>query len=249
MVNGDVSTASVIDRTTGAGALIILPTLNERENLAEIVASVLQTAPAAEILIVDDQSQDGTAEVADSLAKADPRVHVEHRTSRFGLGPAYVHGFQWALRHPCKAVVQMDADFSHRPEHLSAFFEAIAEADLVLGSRYVPGGKTEGWAPHRLALSRGGNLYAKTVLGLHPRDLTGGFKCFRKETLAAIDLGAVTSVGYGFQIEVTARVLKAGFRVVEIPITFPDRTRGTSKMSLRTVGEALLGVWSFRQLR
>ncbi len=245
MVNGSVLNPSV----RGAGALIILPTLNESENLADMVAAVFAVASSCEILIVDDASADGTGAIADELATADPRVHVLHRTTEFGLGPAYVAAFRWALDHSCSHVVQMDVDFSHRPEHLPAFFAAIADADLVLGSRYIPGGRTEGWAPYRLALSRGGNLYARTVLGLDPQDLTGGFKCFRKTTLAGIDLGGISSVGYGFQIEVTARVLAAGFRVREIPIVFPDRTRGVSKMSLRTLGEALIGVWKFRRRR
>lgn len=231
----------------GAGALVVLPTYNEALNLPLIVPAVLAVLPAAHVLVVDDLSPDGTGALADALALADPRVHVLHRAGPRGLGPAYLAGFRWALERPYTHIFEMDADGSHPPRYLPAMLAAAREHDLVLGCRYMPGGGIEGWGPHRLALSRGGNLYARGVLGLPYRDLTGGFKCFRREVLEAIDLEAVRSQGYGFQIELTWRAWQRGFRIGEVPIIFPDRERGESKMSLNIAWEALVGVWRLRR--
>ncbi len=231
----------------GAGALVVLPTYNEALNLPLIVPAVLTVLPAAHVLVVDDLSPDGTGALADALALADARVHVLHRAGPRGLGPAYLAGFRWALERPYTHIFEMDADGSHPPRYLPAMLAAAREHDLVLGCRYMQGGGIEGWGPHRLALSRGGNLYARGVLGLPYRDLTGGFKCFRREVLEAIDLEAVRSQGYGFQIELTWRAWQRGFRIGEVPIVFPDRERGESKMSLNIAWEALVGVWRLRR--
>ncbi len=231
----------------GTGALVIHPTYNERENLPGVTAAVLAELPGAHILVVDDHSPDGTGEIADALAAADPRIHVLHREGPRGLGPAYLAGFAWALEHDYAFIFEMDADFSHQPRHLPQLLAAAQSWDLVLGCRYMPGGGVEGWGMHRRLLSRGGNLYARLVLGLPHRDLTGGFKCFRRAVLAGLDLGAVQAAGYGFQIELTWRALQAGFSVGEVPIVFPDRTAGRSKMNLSIFGEALVGVWRLRR--
>ncbi|MBM4372642.1 MAG: polyprenol monophosphomannose synthase, partial [Deltaproteobacteria bacterium] len=229
--------------------LIIVPTYNERENLPALVDAVFRQVPAAEILVVDDGSPDGTGLVADGLAASDPRVHVLHRGVKEGLGRAYVAGFRWALERDFAFVFEMDCDFSHRPEHLPEFLEAIRDADLVLGSRRVPGGGTRGWTLRRKLISWGGSAYARAVLGLPYRDLTGGFKCFRREVLEALDLDGLLSYGYCFQIELTWRAHLAGFRIREIPIVFPDRTRGQSKMSGAIFREALVTVWALRRSR
>ncbi|MCB9745843.1 MAG: polyprenol monophosphomannose synthase [Alphaproteobacteria bacterium] len=229
-----------------ADTLIVLPTYNEVENLGAIVPAIRAALPEADLLIVDDLSPDGTGALADRLARRDPSVSVLHREGPRGLGPAYLAGFRLALSRGYARVVEMDADFSHQPHYLPALIEASANADLALGSRYVPGGGIRGWGPHRLALSRFGNLYARAVLGVPVRDLTGGFKCFRREVLEAIPLDRVRTQGYGFQIELTWRALQRGFRVVEVPIVFPDREVGASKMSLAICGEALTGVWRMR---
>jgi dolichol-phosphate mannosyltransferase len=196
---------------------------------------------------LDSEIRAMTGALADALALADPRVHVLHRAGPRGLGPAYLAGFRWALERPYTHIFEMDADGSHPPRYLPAMLAAAREHDLVLGCRYMRGGGIEGWGPHRLALSRGGNLYARGVLGLPYRDLTGGFKCFRREVLEAIDLEAVRSQGYGFQIELTWRAWQRGFRIGEVPIVFPDRERGESKMSLNIAWEALVGVWRLRR--
>jgi dolichol-phosphate mannosyltransferase len=236
---------------TGAGALVILPTFNEVENLGRIVPAVLAVLPDARVLVVDDQSPDGTGDLADELAAADPRVSVLHRTGPRGLGPAYLDGFAVALRDPSvQAVFEMDADFSHPPRYLPDFLVALRDWDVVLGCRYMDGGGVEGWGLHRRLLSRGGTAYARAVLGLPFRDLTGGFKCFRRSVLEELQrTGALQSVrprGYGFQIEVTWRVWNHGFRIGEVPIVFPDRIHGQSKMSVAIMHEALLGVWRMR---
>ncbi len=238
----------VPDATHGdGGPIIVLPTFNEAENLPRIVPAVLKALPGGRVLIVDDHSPDGTGDIADRLAAEDARVQVSHRSGPRGLGPAYLHGFALCLEDPtCTHILEMDADFSHQPKYLPGFLAAAQEADLVLGCRYMPGGGIEGWAPHRLAISRLGNRYARTILGLKLRDLTGGFKCFRREVLETIDLSAVRSVGYGFQIELTWRAIQAGFKVTEIPIVFPDRTAGESKMSPRIMHEAMLGIIRMR---
>jgi len=227
--------------------LIVVPTYNERENLAALLDAVFKQVPVADILVVDDSSPDGTGEIADGLAAEDARIHVMHRTEKEGLGKAYVAGFKWALARGYAYVFEMDCDFSHRPEHLPEFLEAINGADLVLGSRRVEGGGTEGWGVSRKLISWGGSFYARSVLGLPYRDLTGGFKCFRREVLEALDLDGLLSYGYCFQIELTYRAHLQGFRVREIPIIFPDRTRGESKMSGAIFKEAFFTVWKLRK--
>ncbi len=232
--------------TTTREALVCLPTYNERENLEPICGAILRAAPAVDILVIDDSSPDGTGEIADRLAAGEPRIHVLHRAGKEGLGKAYLAGFDWALSRGYRLVLEMDADFSHDPERLPALLAAVEGADLVLGSRYVPGGGTVNWGLGRRVLSQGGSLYARTILGLSVRDLTGGFKCFRREVLEAIDLGSVSCTGYAFQIELTYRAVRRGFRVVEVPIVFADRRVGQSKMSRRIVLEALQRVWAIR---
>ena len=213
-------------------ALVIIPTYNEAANIAQIVPRVLEQDPRLEVLIVDDNSPDGTGAVADRLAGGNPRLHVLHREGKKGLGRAYVAGFRWALERDYAYVFEMDADFSHDPKHLPAFLAAIQEADLVLGSRYLNRRATVvNWPMSRLLLSYGANIYARWVTGLKLYDATGGFKCFRRRVLEAIDLGAVHSNGYSFQIEMSFRAWRLGFRIKEIPIVFVDRADGTSKMS------------------
>jgi len=232
---------------TNAGrACVVLPTYDERENLPAIVPAILATSPELDVLVVDDDSPDGTGLLADQLAVREPRVRVLHRARKEGLGRAYLAGFEVALRAGYGRILEMDADFSHEPGRLPALLAASRDADLVLGSRYVPGGGTSHWGVWRRLLSRGGSLYARIILGVHVRDLTGGFKCFRREVLERIDLPTVTSAGYAFQIELTWRALRAGFRVVEVPIVFADRRIGQSKMSRAIVFEALWKVWLIR---
>lgn len=231
-----------------ASCLIIVPTYNERENIGELTQAIFAAAPDVHILIVDDNSPDGTGAIADDLAKADPRIRVAHREGKLGLGTAYIHGFKFALREGYDYVMEMDADFSHQPKYIPDFLREIESHDLVLGSRYVSGGGTQDWGLTRQLISKGGNLYARTVLGVNFRDMTGGFKCFRRRVLQALDLDRIRSEGYAFQIECTYRAHKKGFLIKEIPIVFPDREVGTSKMSRRIVVEALLGVWRFRFL-
>jgi dolichol-phosphate mannosyltransferase len=219
-------------------ALVVLPTYNEAENLAQVVKAILAASERIEILVVDDSSPDGTGELADSLASAEPRVHVLHRAKKEGLGRAYLAGFRWALAHPYRLVLEMDADFSHNPDYLPELLKGAEQADLVLGSRYVAGGGTRNWGLIRRFISRGGSLYARTILGVDVRDLTGGFKCFRRETLERLDLESVRSEGYSFQIELTYRALNLGLRVLEVPIVFVDRRVGKSKMSRHIFAEA-----------
>jgi len=227
-------------------ALVCLPTYDERENLAPMVAAILAQVPTLEILVIDDNSPDGTGKIADELAARDRRVHVLHRAGKEGLGKAYLAGFAWALQRDYRLVLEMDCDFSHDPKYLPAMLAAAGEVDLVLGSRYVAGGGTVNWGWLRKLISRGGSLYARTILGLKVRDLTGGFKCFRREVLEAIDLATVQCTGYAFQIELTYRASRRGFRIREVPITFVDRRVGHSKMSRRIVLEAIRKVWSIR---
>jgi dolichol-phosphate mannosyltransferase len=231
---------------SGRRTLICLPTYDERENLGPMVEAILAQVPQVEILVVDDNSPDGTGQIADAIAARQPRVHVLHRQGKEGLGKAYLAAFAWALARDYGLVLEMDCDFSHHPRYLPAMLQAAEEADLVLGSRYVPGGGTVNWGLGRKAISRGGSFYARTILGLQVRDLTGGFKCFRREVLEAIDLASVEATGYAFQIELTFRAVRKGFRVREIPIVFEDRRVGHSKMSRRIVLEALRKVWSIR---
>ncbi len=227
-------------------ACVVLPTYNERENLPAIVPAILSAAAELDVLIVDDGSPDGTGELADALAAGDPRVTVLHRQKKEGLGRAYLAGFAEVLQRGYGRILEMDADFSHAPAKLSELLAASRTADVVLGSRYVEGGGTVNWGLGRRALSKGGSFYARTILGLGVRDLTGGFKCFRREVLEKLDLKSVRSSGYAFQIELTYRAVRRGFTVVEIPITFVDRRVGKSKMSRRIVAEALWMVWKLR---
>ena len=228
-------------------AWLVLPTYNEAGNIERFVAAVRGNLPdSARILIVDDNSPDGTGELADRLAAADERVSVLHRPGKEGLGPAYIAGFRRALAAGAGLVLEMDSDFSHDPAQLPRLLEASEHADLVIGSRYVPGGSAAEWSAPRLAISRGGSAYARLVLGVKVRDLTGGFKCFRREVLEALDLDAVQAKGYAFQVELTYRAIRQGFSVVEVPITFRDREVGSSKMSKAIVAEA---VWRIPLLR
>jgi dolichol-phosphate mannosyltransferase len=227
--------------------LVVTPTYNERDNLPDLVAAVHRAAPEVELLIVDDASPDGTGPLADALAAADPRLHVVHREGKLGLGTAYVEGFRYALAHGYDVVFEMDADLSHDPAYIPVFLDAIASgADVVLGSRNIPGGGVEGWGLGRHALSKGGSLYARTILGVGVRDLTTGFKAYTRRALVAIDPGSVRSNGYSFQIETTYRALRKGLRVVEVPIVFVDRRAGRSKMSRRIFAEAIVEVWRLR---
>jgi dolichol-phosphate mannosyltransferase len=233
-----------------ADVWLVLPTYDEAENLEPLVTAARSALPAgSRILVVDDASPDGTGEIADRLAAADDRLEVLHRGSKEGIGPAYVAGFRRALGGGAELVVQMDADFSHDPADIPRLLAAAEEADLVIGSRYVNGGSVADWGPLRRTISRGGSAYARGVLGVEVRDLTGGFKAIRRQVLEAIDLGSISSLGYAFQVEVTYRAIRAGFRVAEVPITFRDRRVGESKMSGGIVVEAALGVPRMRMRR
>lgn len=230
-----------------AANLVIIPTYNERDILRSIVEAALAELDDAHVLIVDDNSPDGTGELADELVEQDDRVSVLHRPDKLGLGTAYLAGFRYALERDYAAVFEMDADFSHDPRCLPELMAALEQgADLVLGSRYVPGGRTENWGLVRRLISRGGNVYARAILGVDPHDLTSGFKCFRREVLEAVDLGSIRSEGYAFQIEMTFRALQLGFTVAEVPITFVDQRGGESKMSWAIFAEA---VWVPCRLR
>jgi dolichol-phosphate mannosyltransferase len=228
-------------------ALLCIPTYNERENIESIVRAVLEADGRTDVLVVDDASPDGTGELADALARQSSRVHVLHRAGKAGLGRAYLAAFRWGLERGYRFLLEMDADWSHHPRYLPSLLDrAASDAALVLGSRWVPGGGTLNWGLGRRLISKGGSLYARLVLGLPIRDLTGGFKCFRAEVLRAIDLDSVHSTGYAFQIELTYRAIRRGFRVVEVPIVFEDRRVGQSKMSRAIVLEALFMVWKIR---
>jgi dolichol-phosphate mannosyltransferase len=227
--------------------LVVTPTYNERDNLPELLRAVHAVAPAAHLLVVDDASPDGTGALADAFAAEDPRVAVLHRPGKLGLGTAYVDGFLHALAHGYDVVFEMDADLSHDPAYLPRFLEAIAAgADVVIGSRNVVGGSVEGWGLGRHVLSKGGSLYARTILGVGTRDLTTGFKAYTRRALEAIDPATLRSNGYSFQIETTYRALRRGMRVVEVPIVFVDRRAGRSKMSRRIFAEAIAEVWRLR---
>lgn len=228
-------------------ALVIVPTYNERFNIARLIPAVLAQDPSLDMLIVDDASPDGTGGVVDAIAANNNRVNVLHREGKLGLGTAYIAGFRWALERKYDLVFEMDADFSHNPERLPEFLETVKDADLVLGSRYQ-GGRVNvvNWPMSRLFLSYAANIYARAVTGLPVSDTTGGFKCFRRNVLESIDLNSVRSNGYAFQIEMSFRAWKRGFRLVEIPIIFVDRTEGVSKMSKRIVREAVWMVWRLR---
>ena len=226
--------------------LIIVPTYNERENLPRLLETISGVLPEAHVLIVDDASPDGTGKIADARAAEDDRIHAIHREGKLGLGTAYLAGFEWALARDYTYIFEMDADFSHDPAALPRFLDAARDADLVLGSRWIPGGGIVGWPIHRKMISKFGSLYARTVLGVDVRDLTGGFKCFHRRVLQAIGLETVRTIGYGFQIELTFRALQQGFKIVEIPIQFTDRIAGKSKMSANIFSEAAAMVWKLR---
>ena len=219
--------------------LVVIPTYNERDNLEPLLSRLHEVAPAAHVLVVDDASPDGTGELADKLAAADERVRVLHRPGKAGLGAAYLAGFADGLQGSYEVVVEMDADGSHAPEDLPTLLAALGDADLVIGSRYVPGGRVVNWPTHRQWLSRGGNLYSRLALGVPIRDITGGYRAFRREVLEELALGDVASQGYCFQVDMAWRAVQAGFRVREVPITFTERERGSSKMSQTIVAEAL----------
>ena len=224
-----------------------MPTYNEKFNIARLIPSILAQDASLDVLVVDDGSPDGTGAIVDGIAANNPRVHIIHRASKLGLGTAYLAGFRWALERKYDLVFEMDADFSHNPERLPEFLEAIKEADLVLGSRYQNGHvNVVNWPMSRLFLSYCANIYARGITGLPVFDATGGFKCFRRNVLESIDLSSVKSNGYAFQIEMSYRVWKRGFRLVEIPIIFVDRTEGVSKMSKRIMREAIWMVWRLR---
>ena len=221
---------------------VIVPTYNERDNLELIVGRIRASVPAADILVVDDNSPDGTGEIADKLAAGDPQVHVLHREGKAGLGAAYIAGFAWGLDRGYAALVESDADGSHDPADLPAMLAALEDADLVIGSRYVPGGTTVNWPRSREILSRGANIYANVMLGLGVHDATAGYRAYRAQTLRSIGLDEVESQGYCFQIDLTLRTAQEGFTIREVPITFTERARGASKMSRAIVIEALLRV-------
>jgi dolichol-phosphate mannosyltransferase len=227
--------------------LVVVPTYNERVNLPLVVPAILQQDPRIDVLVVDDNSPDGTGQLADEVAASTPRVHVLHRPNKSGLGKAYLAGFQWALANGYDLIFEMDADFSHDPKFLGDFVRAAANADLVIGSRYRAGVvNVINWPISRLLLSIGANQYARWITGLPLADSTGGFKCFRREVLEAIDFEKVRSNGYAFQIEMSFRAWKKGFRLVEVPIVFTDRVEGQSKMNKRIVREAIWMVWWLR---
>jgi dolichol-phosphate mannosyltransferase len=228
-------------------ALVIVPTYNERANIARLIDAVLAQDERIDMLIVDDGSPDGTGAIVEEIRAVNPRVHLLERARKMGLGTAYVAGFRWALARDYAYVLEMDADFSHDPAHLPQFLAAIEGADLVLGSRYQEGRVTVvNWPINRLILSYMANVYARAITGLHVWDATGGFKCFRRSVLEAIDLDHVRSNGYAFQIEMTFRAVRKHFRIAEVPIVFVDRTEGTSKMSKHIVREAVWMVWRLR---
>ncbi|MFQ6092294.1 MAG: polyprenol monophosphomannose synthase [bacterium] len=229
-----------------AKSLVVIPTYNEKDNVEKIVEAALKVEPSLEVLIVDDNSPDGTGRIADEMARRDRRVHVHHRPGKLGLGSAYIAGFKYALERDYDHIFEMDADFSHDPKYLPQFLEKVQEYDLVLGSRYIKGVNVVNWPMSRLLLSYYANVYARLVTGLPVRDTTGGFKCFRRQVLEQIDLDAVQSDGYSFQIEMTFKAWKKGFRICEIPIVFVDRLAGCSKMSKRIVREAVVMVWRLR---
>jgi len=232
--------------TDNKRALIIFPTYNEKENIERIVREVLPLDSRINVLIVDDNSPDGTGEIADRLAAGESRVNVLHREQKQGLGRAYIAGFKWGIENKFDYIFEMDADYSHHPRYLPDFLKAIEESDLVLGSRYISGVNVINWPMSRLLLSYYANVYTRIITGLPVRDATGGFKCFRREVLETIDLDAIKSNGYIFQIEVSMRVWKRGFRIREIPIIFTDRQEGASKMSKKIVREAIWMVWYLR---
>lgn len=228
-------------------ALVIVPTYNERENLGPITTAILAADPRIDILVCDDNSPDGTGQLADELAAKEPRIKVMHRAKKEGLGRAYLAAFRWALEHKYDFIIEMDADFSHDPKYLPKLIDtARDEADVAVGSRYVEGGGTVNWGIGRQIISRGGSMYVRTILGVPLRDTTAGFKCFNRRVLEGINLDEVQSSGYGFQVELSYRALKKGYTIKEIPIVFEDRRVGQSKMSKKIFIEAMRMVWKLR---
>jgi dolichol-phosphate mannosyltransferase len=233
--------------STGAGrALICIPTYNEKDNVGPIVAAARAAVPAADVLVVDDNSPDGTGKLADALAAADPQVFVLHRPGKEGLGRAYLDAFRWGLARGYAKLVEFDADFSHNPKYLPPMLETLDRADVVVGSRWVPGGGTENWGVGRKLISSCGSFYARTVLGMPVRDLTAGFVGWNRRVLEALDLERIESAGFVFQVEMKYRAFLRGFHIEELPIVFPDRQVGTSKMSRRILLEGLAKVWQLR---
>jgi dolichol-phosphate mannosyltransferase len=230
-------------------ALVIVPTYNEQSNIARLIGEILEKDFRLDVLVIDDGSPDGTAEVVKAIVAQNPRVNLMERPGKMGLGTAYIAGFRWALERPYEYIFEMDADFSHDPNHLPQLLKAIETADLAIGSRYLEGRVTvANWPITRLLLSYGANVYARTLTGLKIYDATAGFKCFRRKVLEAIDLNQIKSTGYAFQIEMHFRTWKRGFHIVEIPIVFLDRTKGESKMSRGIVWESIWMVWRLRWL-
>jgi len=229
-----------------ADSIVVIPTYNEKENIARLIGEVLEAVPTLDILVVDDNSPDGTAAIVTGLAANDPRIRLMSRPGKQGLGTAYVAGFKDCLARGYQIICQMDCDFSHQPRYLQEFFREIASWDVVAGSRYVSGGRTENWGFKRKVLSRGGNLYARMILGVPVSDLTGGFKCYRRAVLEAIDLDSFSAAGYAFQMETLFRAWKKGFKIKEIPIVFPDRTAGKSKLGQGIFWESLAMPWRLR---
>jgi dolichol-phosphate mannosyltransferase len=227
-------------------ALVIVPTYNEAENVGVLLPRILEQDPCIEVLVVDDNSRDGTGDLVDKMGQTEPRLHCLHRPGKMGLGTAYVDGFKYALERDYDFVFEMDADFSHDPDSLPAFLEAIQDADLVVGSRYLNGVTVVNWPLSRLILSYGANVYTRMVTWMPLKDATGGFKCFRRATLEALDLNRVNSDGYGFQIEMNFKAWRKGLRVKEIPILFVDRRVGISKMNKKIVWEAMWLVWKLK---
>jgi dolichol-phosphate mannosyltransferase len=227
-------------------ALIIFPTYNEKDNIETIVHAVLPLDPRIHVLIVDDNSPDGTGKIADRLSQQEEKVHVLHRRAKEGLGRAYIAGFKWAIENKYDYIFEMDADFSHGPEYIKTFLKEIRDHDLVIGSRYISGVNVINWPMSRLLLSYFANMYTRIITGMPIRDATGGYKCFRREVLESFNLDSVHSSGYSFQIEMNMRVWKKGFRIKEIPIVFIDRVAGNSKMSKRIMREAIWMVWWLR---
>jgi len=227
--------------------IVVIPTYNEAENVPLLVPEVRRVLPEAEVLVVDDHSPDGTGALVERMAGQDPAIHLLARAGKEGLGRAYVAGFSWCLDRGFEVIVQMDCDFSHQPAQLPSLLAALDHADLVIGSRYVKGGETESWPFRRRFLSQGGNLYARTILGMKVRDLTGGFKAWRRQTLLDIDVRKVRATGYAFQMEMNYRAHRAGKRIVEVPITFPDRVRGQSKLAGGIFWESLKMPWRLRR--
>ena len=236
------ATTAIRDRRPLARVVVLIPTYNERENLPRIVARLRAAVPAADVLVLEDNSPDGTGQVADDLAAADPQVRVLHRPGKQGLGAAYLAGFQWAIEQGYDSAVEMDADGSHQPEQLPRLLAAAADADLVIGARWVRGGSVVNWPLHRKALSVGANIYTKLMLGLHVNDATAGFRVYRTSALRRMDLSSVSSAGYGFQVDMTVLVDRAGLRAVEVPIEFVEREIGESKMSGNIIQEAFVNV-------